>query len=492
MNLAQILNTVEVIQVSGNAESKEINAIEIDSRKVKDKSIFIALKGLITDGHKYIVQAISNGASAIVVEDDGAVPSEMFLVNDTVKILVQDSRKALSQIASSFYNFPSTKLKLIGITGTKGKTTTTYYLKNIIEHSGAKCGLIGTNKYLVGDREFKATHTTPEANIINYLLAEMVKDNCEFAVMEISSHSIAMKRVDNLDIDVMIFSNITSDHLDYHKTFENYRETKSEVFAKLKTSAKAVINLDDDSAKYFSDRTEAEVVFYGKNAGSAYQMFDINYTLEGTYWKVKCEDEVYNLSTKLIGEFNAYNATAAFAASAEAGIEKSLAVEGIKNAPQVPGRFETINHAGRTVIVDYSHTADSLEKALQAIRHLVGESKKVVTVFGCGGDRDKTKRPIMGRIAEEYSDSVIVTSDNPRTENPFAIIDEITAGMTTDKYKVIEKREEAIKEAIVSSEENTVILIAGKGHENYQEINGERTYFSDKETAEKFLSELNK
>lgn len=490
MNLVEILNNIDVIHVSGSAEDKEIDAVELDSRNIREKSLFVAIKGYKVDGHDFIMQAISNGASAIVLENDSAIPNEMFLVNDTVKILVEDSRKALSQISSAFYEHPSRKLKLIGVTGTKGKTTTTYYIKNIIETAGKKCGLIGTNKYIVDNKEYKASHTTPEANVINRLLTEMISAGCEYAVMEISSHSISLKRVDDLDIDTMIFTNITSDHLDYHKTFESYRDAKAEIFVKLKTEATAILNADDPNSEYIAAKTKANKIYFGTDPNSDYYMTGINYSLDGTHWKLLCRGKEYKMTTSLIGKFNAYNAVAALSAAVESGIYIEEAIEGVKSMEQVPGRFEVLSKGNKKVIIDYSHTADSLEQALISIRHLAGEKKKVVTVFGCGGDRDKTKRPIMGSIAEKYSDEIIVTSDNPRTEDPMNIIDEIIKGMTKGNYKVIEKREDAIKEAIFNSDENAVVLIAGKGHESYQEINGVRHHFSDKETAQKYLERL--
>ncbi len=490
MNLSKILNYIEAVHVSGNAEAKEIDAIELDSRKVKDGSIFVAIKGFRADGHEFIVQAIGGGASAVVLEDDSKVPNELFIVNDVVKIVVKDSRRALSSISNILFEKPSEKLKIIGVTGTKGKTTTAYFIKNIIEEAGKASGLIGTNKYIVGNKEYKATHTTPEANVINKLLREMLSEGCEYAVMEVSSHSIDLHRVSDIDFNCVVFTNITSDHLDYHKTFEGYRAAKAKLFEQLSGKAKAALNADDANAKFMADITKAEKIFYGSAADNNYIIKDIKYSLSGTEWKIIFGGKEFKMNTCLIGKFNAYNATAAFAACVESGIEPETAVRGISSMPQVPGRFEVLSKGNKKVIVDYSHTSDSLEQALKSVCHLLKADEKIYTVFGCGGDRDKTKRPVMGAIAEKYSDYVIVTSDNPRSEVPMKIIEDIIKGMKTKNFRVIENREEAIKFAVTGSPENAVILIAGKGHENYQEINGVRRYFSDKDMAIKYLSEI--
>ncbi len=491
MNLGQLLNSVDVIHVSGSAETKEIESIEIDSRKVKEKSIFVAIKGFNVDGHDYIPEAISRGAAAVVIEDDSKVPGELFIVNDTVKIVVQNSRKALSQLSNNLYGNPSSKLKLIGVTGTKGKTTTTFFIKNIIETAGKKCGLIGTNKYIVGNKEYVADRTTPEAHVINKLLAEMISEGCEYAVMEVSSHSIELLRVDDLNFHTAIFTNITSDHLDYHKTFEAYREAKSKLFSKLSPEANAVVNGDDTNWKFMIADSDANTIVFGANQQFNYVIKNVQFNLDGTRWEIEHNNSTVELRTDLIGKFNAYNATAAFCACVESGIPVDIVQKGIASMPQVPGRFEVLSKGKKKVIIDYSHTADSLEQALISIRHLVKETQPVVTVFGCGGDRDKTKRPVMGSIAEKYSDKVIVTSDNPRTENPSEIIEDIRKGMKSENYTVIEDREEAIKNSILESDDDAVVLIAGKGHENYQEINGVKHHFSDIETAKKYLSEIN-
>jgi UDP-N-acetylmuramoyl-L-alanyl-D-glutamate--2,6-diaminopimelate ligase len=462
MKLSEVLNNVHVIQVSGNAESVEVKDVTIDSRTVKDNSIFVAIKGYKTDGHRFIFDSINKGASAIVLEDNYAVPDQVFDKAGLVKILVKNSRKALSEISNELYGRPSQKLKVIGITGTKGKTTTAFYLKSILEAGGEDCGLIGTIANYAGSKELKARLTTPEANYLN--------------------------RVADIDFDSAIFTNIASDHLDFHKTFESYRDAKKILFELLKPEATAVYNIDDENATTVINGTKAKTFSFGTNLNSYYKIDQIQYDFTGTRFNITYKENKYEVETKLLGLFNVYNATAAFASATSMGIEVEQALFGIKNTPYVPGRFELIQKGEKKVIIDYAHNASSLESVLKSIQHINKDGRSIHTVFGCGGDRDKTKRPIMGKIADELSDVIYVTSDNPRTEDPSKIIDDIVKGIKRSDYHRIENREEAIKTAIENSEDNAVVLIAGKGHETYQEINGVRNYFSDKDTALKYLS----
>ncbi len=487
MKLSDLLNNIKVIQVTGMIDT-EIKNIVIDSREANKNSMFVAIKGFKTDGHKFIGNAISNGATAVVIEDKEAIPEGFAERHNFARIIVENSRAALAEISHVFYNRPSEKLKLIGITGTKGKTTTSYFVKSVLDKLEIKSGLIGTNKYIVGDKEYSSKLTTPEANKINYLMNEMVKVGCEYCIMEVSSHSIALHRIDYLDFDFGVFTNITSDHMDFHKTFEDYFETKKSFFTFLKSDATAVVNADDENWKRMIEETNASVKTYGTSNNADFQMKDIEYDLSGTKLTVSFDRKSFSVETKLIGKFNAYNATAALATLILAGFDAGKVIEGINQTPQVPGRFEVIGKGEKKIIIDYSHTADSLKEALLAIRHIVKDERKVYTVFGCGGDRDRQKRPVMGKIAEELSDFVIITSDNPRSEDPMTIIEEIKSGMKKENHKVIEDREQAIRDAVINSPENAVVLVAGKGHENYQEIKGERKYFSDKDTVLKYLS----
>jgi UDP-N-acetylmuramoyl-L-alanyl-D-glutamate--2,6-diaminopimelate ligase len=487
MELTKLLNSINTIQVSGIIERKDISSIVYDSRKIKKNSLFVAVTGFTTDGHKFIIDAINKGAVAVILENNKAVPEEIFIHSHVAKIVVKDSRAALAEVSDCFYKNPSSRLSLIGITGTKGKTTTSYFLKNIFETAGNKTGLVGTIANYIADRQIYTQLTTPESNDLNELFGEMINENCSHAVMEVSSHSLVLNRVKNLSFKAAVFTNITSDHLDFHKSFEEYLKAKKILFDSLADDSFVVFNKDDVSWSKLIADTKAKCFSYGKTPESDFQLENVQFDLDGTRFTIKHNGKTYNFSTKLIGEFNAYNAAASFAVSFLLGIEPEIIVEGINSTPQVPGRFETIKKKNKTVIVDYSHTADSLEKALQALRSITKNSEPVYTVFGCGGNRDKTKRPIMGKIATELSDYAIITSDNPRFEDPFEIIKEIEAGISKKNYEVIENREEAIKRAIEISEPDSAILIAGKGHENYQEIKGVRNHFSDKETAQKYL-----
>ena len=487
MELTELLNSVKVINVTGEVQRQDVANIVYDSRKVEKNSIFVAIKGFNTDGHKFILQALSKGAIAIVLEDNNAIPDEIFIHDKAAKILVHDSRAALAEISNYFYKEPTKKLKLIGITGTNGKTTTTYYIKNILENSGVKTGLIGTISNFIGDKEIKSSLTTPESNDLNAFFYEMLSQGCKYAIMEVSSHSLVLNRVKNLTFSAAVFTNITSDHLDFHKDFDSYLKAKKILFDNLGVSAFGVINLDDSNSTRLTEDSKASYHSYGKASNADFFISKINYDLNGTNFLLTYKNESYSVSTSLVGGFNAYNATAAIAATVLLGIDFNTAVEGIKSTKQVPGRFEVVGKGNKKVIVDYSHTADSLEKALQAVHQIVKNKFPIYTVFGCGGNRDKSKRPIMGKIASELSDKIIITSDNPRNEDPFEIINDIKTGITEENFEVIENREEAIKKAIQSSEDNSVILVAGKGHEDYQEIKGERHHFSDKEIALKYL-----
>jgi UDP-N-acetylmuramoyl-L-alanyl-D-glutamate--2,6-diaminopimelate ligase len=489
MELTQLLNMVNAIQVTGEVQRKDVSGIVYDSRKVQKNSIFVAIKGYKTDGHKFLQDAINKGAVAVVVEDQNSIPDELIAHAKIAKIVVENCRKALAELSKGFYKDPTSKLKLIGITGTNGKTTSTFILKNILQGAGYKTGLVGTIANYVGEQKIDSKLTTPESNDLNNFFYEMIESGCSHAVMEVSSHSLILNRVFGLDFSVAIFSNITSDHLDFHQTFEEYLKAKKILFDDLSSDSFAIINSDDISSKEIVKDSKAKIVTYGITDNSDYTIKDIRYDLNGTEFTITHNKIDYIINTSLIGTFNAYNATSAFATAHSLGIDESKIMKGIKSSPQVPGRFEVLGKGKKKVIVDYSHTADSLEKALQATREIVKGNNQVVTVFGCGGDRDKTKRPIMGKVASELSDKVFVTSDNPRTENPFEIIEDIKKGISKNNFEVEENREEAIAKAIRNSNDDAVILIAGKGHENYQEINGVRKHFSDQEVAIKYLAE---
>lgn len=486
MELTDLINNLNVIQVAGDVQRKEISKIVYDSREVTSCSIFVAIRGFKTDGHNFIIDAINRGADAIILDNNSIIPEEIFIHRNVTKILVKDSRIALAELSKGFYKDPSSKINLIGITGTNGKTTTSWLIKNILDYCGIKSGLIGTIANYIGEEKIQSKLTTPESSDLNYLFHQMIINQCKSVVMEVSSHSLALNRTYGLNYKFAIFTNITIEHLDFHETFENYLEAKKILFDRLNEEAIAIINSDDENSKAMIKDCNAKIISYGKSNSANYVLSDVNFDLNGTRFNLTYNNEIYKIQIPLIGEFNAYNATAAFIVCQQMGIEVEKIIEGLRNSKQVPGRFEVVGSGNKKVIVDYSHTPDSLEKAILSLRNIIGNNK-LITVFGCGGDRDKTKRPLMGKIASLLSDKVIVTSDNPRTEDPFAILDDIVKGITKDNYSVIENREEAIKTAIETTPEGSAILIAGKGHEDYQEINGVKYHFSDSEIARKYL-----
>ena len=487
MELTQLLNSVHAIQVTGEVQRKDVGGIYYDSRRVKANSVFVAIKGYNTDGQRYIMDAVNNGAIAVVIEDAEAVPEEILLHTLTARILVKDTRIALAELSHALYKEPSKKLQLTGITGTNGKTTTSYYVKNILETSGEKVGLLGTIANMVADKVIPSSLTTPEANDLNELLLDMYSQGCTSAVMEVSSHSLVLNRVFALEFNAAVFTNLTVDHLDFHKNLDNYLDAKKILFDSLSESAFAIYNIDDERGSKIVRDTKAVRVSYGKNEGADYRISDISYSLDGTDFTIEHNGNVYNLHTSLVGEFNAYNAASAFTVCACLGVSTDQIIEGIKTTKQVPGRFEVIGSGSKKVIVDYSHTPDSLEKCLQAVNAIVKNEIPVYTVFGCGGNRDKTKRPVMGKIASENSTLAYVTSDNPRFEEPGDIIKDILAGISKSNIEVIPDRRTAIEEAIKKAEAKSVIVIAGKGHEDYQIIKDKKNHFSDKEIAEECL-----
>ncbi|MDA3862068.1 MAG: UDP-N-acetylmuramoyl-L-alanyl-D-glutamate--2,6-diaminopimelate ligase [Melioribacteraceae bacterium] len=485
MKLNKLIQNIKAISVSDFSDFKEISDITNNSRDVQKDALFVAVTGFSIDGHQFITDAISNGAAAVVLENNDEFPDELFSQNNVVKIVVENSRKAFANLSCKFYEHPSKQLKLIGITGSNGKTTTAFYVKNLFETAGYKTGLLGTISNFVGEKIDDSQLTTPESNTINKYLRQMVNEGITHCVMEVSSHSLVLDRVRGLDFDYALFTNITSDHLDFHLDFENYLNAKKILFDNLKDDATVIFNCDDKSYVKLLHNNNSQKISFGKSEEADFKIDKVSYNMNGTSFSFLNPD--YKFQTSLIGEFNAYNAAGVAIIGVNEKYEKNIILNGINSTPQIPGRFEVISRVNKKVVIDYSHTADSLEKALEAVREIVKDSRQVCTVFGCGGNRDKSKRPIMGRIADRLSDEIYVTSDNPRFENPIEIIDEILSGIERENINVIENREEAIKSAICNSDDNAVILIAGKGHEEYQLINGVKSHFSDKEIATKYL-----
>ncbi|GAB4133791.1 MAG: UDP-N-acetylmuramoyl-L-alanyl-D-glutamate--2,6-diaminopimelate ligase [Ignavibacteriales bacterium] len=485
MKLSEILNNVDVIQVVGNAELRDVKGVSNNSLEIKDDWIFVAIKGTKLDGHNFILEAINKNVAAVIIEEN-KFDDEIFIHSNCVKILVKDSRKALAQVSKKFWSDPSSELQLVGITGTKGKTTTSFLIKNILDSLGDSCGMLGTISNYIGKTEYQAKLTTPESHSINSFLRKMIDAGCAACSMEVSSHSLELHRVDGLNFKFAVFTNITSDHFDFHKNFKSYLKAKKKLFDMLSEESIIIYNADDPNSNELIKDSVAVKYSFGQKTNSDFKIVDIKYDLNGTTFTLTHKEFCESFFTSLIGKFNAYNAAAAIAVAFLMGKNISEIKNALAIAEQVPGRFEIISNKMKKVIVDYSHTTDSLKQALEAVHHLV-TNEKIYTVFGCGGNRDKLKRPEMGKVATELSDFVYITSDNPRDEKPADIINDIISGIEKSNYKIIEKREDAIKEAILNSEKNAVVLIAGKGHENYQEISGVRKYFSDKDTAMKYL-----
>lgn len=461
--LSELLEDVKVLESRGNLET-HISSISLNSKNVKNKSIYIAIVGNVVDGHIFIDEVIQRGVTTIIHEKDLNEYK-----NGVTYIKVSDTHNVAGIISDNFYDHPSSKLRLVGITGTNGKTTTATLLHKLFRELGHKAGMIGTVVNKINDEETEAVRTTPDSVSLNKLLAEMVDNGCEYCFMEVSSHSVCEKRIDGLFFVGGMFTNLTLDHLDYHKTLENYCEAKKSFFDILPASGFAVANIDDERGQYMLSNTKAHT-----------------YTLS-----LKGEaDFNKRFTTKLIGEFNAYNILGIYAVAILLGQDEEKVIEIIKKLDSVPGRFQAIKSENNiTGIVDYAHTPDALENVLKTINKMKNNGK-IISVIGCGGDRDKNKRPIMARIGYEMSDILILTSDNPRTEKPEDILNDMQKGLPLEhdeKVEVIIDRHMAILKAYEKAKDGDFILVAGKGHEKYQEVNGLKTYFDDMEELEKYL-----
>jgi len=472
--LSEILANVNILKTIGSM-NEIVSGIQIDSREVEMGNAFIAVKGISTDGHQYISTAIGNGANSIICQK---LPEN--LIDGINYVQISNTEESLSIIASNYYNNPIEKLKIIGVTGTNGKTTIASLLYELFNELGYKSGLISTIAYYIGGKVYNATHTTPNALILNKLFDEMLINKCVYCFMEVSSHAIEQKRIDGINFCGAIFSNITHDHLDYHKTFSNYLNAKKRFFDNLKPYAFALVNIDDKNGKVMVQNTLAKVYTFSCKSTADFKTKAVEYHFDSTLMKID-NTEVW---TNFTGGFNVSNLTGVYAAAILCGIDKDKIMRQLSLLKPVSGRFETIKIYDITGIVDYAHTPDALENIYKTIKELKTKEQDLITVVGAGGDRDKTKRPIMAKLAVENSNKVILTSDNPRTEPPTSIIDDMESGVDhADRKKVlrITDRKEAIKTACLFAKKGDIILIAGKGHETYQEINGIRYNFDDKQ-----------
>ena len=485
--LSDILYKVHLQTVHGNT-GVDVNGLCIDSRTVHPGACFIAVKGAITDGHQYIDIAIEKGAIAIICE---LLPAS--LKEGVTYIQVQSSNEALGWMSHYFYDQPSSKLILVGVTGTNGKTTVATLLFKLFSSLGYKCGLISTVQNQIGETVLPSTHTTPDAISLNVLIRKMVEEGCTHAFMECSSHAIHQHRITGLDFNGALFTNITHDHLDYHKTFDEYIKVKKSFFDHLSTSAFAISNLDDKRGTVMLQNTPAHKYFYSLHNMADFKGKIVENNLTGLIMDINGTEVHF----RLIGEFNAYNLLAVYGVAICLKEEKNKVLQLLSNTTGAEGRFDYIISAKNKIIgiVDYAHTPDALQNVLSTIRKLKQGHEHVITVVGCGGDRDKTKRPIMAEIACEYSDKAIFTSDNPRSEDPQEIIEEMTKTLQSSykrKQLSIVDRREAIKIAVDAAKSEDIILIAGKGHEKYQEIKGKKQHFDDKEELVKMFELLDK
>ncbi|WP_347219063.1 UDP-N-acetylmuramoyl-L-alanyl-D-glutamate--2,6-diaminopimelate ligase [Chryseobacterium sp.] len=486
MIITELVNRIPVLEIHGD-NNREVSELVFDSRKVTANSLYIAMRGTVVDGHSFIASSIEKGATTIVCEE---FPET--LAENITYIKVKDSAKALGHLASNFYGNPSHKLKLIGVTGTNGKTSVSTLLFDVFRNLGYDSALLSTVEIRIGEEIIPATHTTPDVITINKILAEAVEKGCEFAFMEVSSHGIAQNRIEGLHFKVAGFTNLTHDHLDYHKTFEEYLKTKKRFFDELEDTAIAITNVDDKNGNVMLQNTKAKKKSYALKTMADYH---------GKLLEVDFNGMLLNFNgkefwTTLTGKFNVYNLLLVFGIAEELGFEQDEILQAISKLKRVSGRFETMkSDGGIFFIVDYAHTPDALENILDSINDIRTKNERLITVFGCGGDRDHSKRPEMGNIATKKSTLAIITSDNPRTEDPGQIIKEIEAGVEPQnfsKYTSIPDRKEAIKMAIKFAEPKDIILVAGKGHENYQEINGVKHHFDDKEVINELWKLMSK
>ncbi|MDE5423283.1 UDP-N-acetylmuramoyl-L-alanyl-D-glutamate--2,6-diaminopimelate ligase [Ancylomarina sp. DW003] len=481
--ITDLLRSINILESVGEL-STEINMLHFDSRKVAEGDFFIAQVGTQSDGHDFIPKAIEQGAKAILCEH---LPKD--IASNVCYIRVENTSKALSTLAHNYYNCPSDNLKLVGVTGTNGKTTIASLLYELFRKLGYKVGLLSTVTNYIDTKEVKATHTTPDAIQISKLLNEMIEEGCDYCFMEVSSHAIDQHRTSALNFKGGIFTNLTHDHLDYHKTFDAYLRAKKGFFDQLGKTSFAITNADDKNGKIMLQNTKAHKFTYSTRAFADFRA----QILEKHFNGMMLEMDGLELWSNFIGDFNAHNLLAVYSAARLLDQPKDEVLMKMSELTSVAGRFESlISPNGVMAIVDYAHTPDALKNVLVTIDQLRTHNETVITVVGAGGDRDKTKRPLMGQVSAEYSDKVILTSDNPRSENPDTIISEIRDGVSADNLKkvlAISDRKEAIRTAIMLAQKDDIILVAGKGHEDYQEINGVKHHFDDKEIINEIFNQ---
>lgn len=480
MNLKNIIKNCNVLNTIGDL-NREVKAIEFDSRKASKDSLFVCIKGYSVDGHSFIQKAYEQGTRVFLIEDD------VKILDDCTFIKVENTREAMAIVSSNLYDNPTKTLNVLGVTGTNGKTSITTFLKELLTLNNSKVGLVGTIAIDNGAEIIESKNTTPESADLQKHFKTMLESGCDYCAMEVSSHSLMLNRVDATEFKIGLFTNLTPDHLDFHKTLDEYRKAKELLFHK--TTQANVINIDDEGGKIIAKDIKdlkTPLYTYGIDNNADFMAKNIKINASGTSYTLVTPTYEADIFIPVPGKFTVYNTLAVIATCYLLNIPIDVIKEGLSKTKGVPGRFETIqNNKGIHVIVDYAHTPDALENVIKTAKGFA--TNRVITVFGCGGDRDNSKRPMMGKIADELSDIAILTSDNPRTEDPNKIIDDVLNGMSSNNYEVIIDRKEAIKRAIEIAQKDDIILIAGKGHENYQIIGKEKTHFDDKEVALEFL-----
>ena len=487
-----IVKVISPIRVEG-PQTAEVCHITADSRTVQEGSLFICLVGATVDGHSFVEKAVQDGAVAVVVSKPVTVPDHVAV------IYVEDTRQALQAAVPFFYDYPASKMRMIGVTGTNGKTTTTHIIAHLLRSQGYTVGVIGTVHILIDDQSYPIHNTTPDVADLQQILQQMVDAGVTHCIMEVSSHALALGRTAGVEYDTAVFTNLTQDHLDFHKTFDNYLAAKAKLFKQVSASYQvkegkgAVINVDDAYGQSIVDVTTSPMITYSTEGKGSMNASDLTVTAKSSQFTLNYDGKSYPISTKIAGMFNVYNTLAAVGATLYEGLSMEEIVKGLATFTAVPGRFELIEEGQDfAVVVDYAHTPDGLENILQTAKKIV--ENRILVVFGCGGDRDATKRPIMGRIAAQFGDRVFVTSDNPRTEDPVRIVKDVEVGVREGlhddvTYEVIVDRREAIHKAIAEATTGDVVIIAGKGHEDYQILKDETIHFDDREVAREALKE---
>ncbi len=477
MKLNELLKDIQIISASGDME-REVGNISYDTRTIDENSVFVCIKGINTDRHDFIDNAFDKGCKVIIsqypVKKEGVT-----------NVVVSDTNKALALVCANFYNNPEKKLRVIGVTGTNGKTTSTTLLKATLEESGYKVGLIGTNDIIIGKTVIPSPNTTPEAPELFSYFAKMVEEKCDFAIMEVSSHSVSLDRIYGIEFEVGVFTNLTQDHLDYHKTMENYAKAKSQFFSYCKN---CVINEDDEYSAVMKENIKGNLITYSINSPSDYRAVNVKHMDDGVSYTVKKKNESYDVIFPIPGNFSIYNSLVVCCVGGILGIPDTFVRMSLKNSKRVMGRCEVVDiDRPYKIIIDYAHTPDGMENILTTIREF--KRGRLITLFGCGGDRDKGKRPKMGKMAEKYSDVIIVTSDNPRSEDMQAIIDDIMVGIEKkDNVYTNTDRKEAIKMALDMAEENDIILLLGKGHETVQKFKDYNIEFDERKIVREICS----